>query len=460
MSVSTIHNLYAHYAHQVKLCRDALAGTPAIIKNADIYIPPLSDLSEEANAKRIRRASFDNYTSRALDGFTGLIFSKNPTHELPQKVEDLLTDIDMNKKTDIDLVQEATDEVLTTDLVGLLVDMETVDNVEPTLRILQEDKRPYITIYTAENIINWRYENNRLVMVVLKDSKQVWTTQFESEYIDTYRVLYIDEDGYYAIDLYEDETKITDAPIKPTQNNARMSHIPFYPITSNKISLYRSKPPIYDLADSNISMHKLKVDLYHSLFFTIPTPYGRGMQSKEANNIVLGSTSFQCYSSPQAELKYLEFEGQGLQHYENAIEKCEESMASLGAEFLRNNSSKVEAAETVAIRNSADRATLISVADTIGRGFLLALKECARWMNISDSEIDKMSYSLNKDYNLTKMTAQEITALTSSWLGGAITRRDLFLSLKKGEILNDDIVYDDWVESFELETNRIEDGAI
>lgn len=455
MSVSTTHNLYTHYAPQVKLCRDALDGTPAIIKNAEIYIPPLSDLSKEANDKRIRRASFDNYTSRALDGFTGLIFSKNPTHELPQKVEDLLTDIDMNKKTDIDLVQEATDEVLTTDLVGLLVDMETVYNVEPTLRILQKETRPYITNYTAENIINWRYENNRLVMVVLKDSKQVWKNMFESEYIDTYRVLYLDEDGNYAVDLYEEETKINSDPINPTQNGKKMKHIPFYPVTSNKISLYRSKPPIYDLADSNISMHRLKVDLYHSLFFTIPTPYGVGMQPKEAGDIILGSTSFHMFTNPQAALKYLEFEGQGLQHYENAIVKCEESMASLGAEFLRNNSSKVEAAETVAIRNSADRATLISVADTIGRGFLLALKECARWMNISDSEIDKMSYSLNKDYNLTKMTAQEITALTSSWLGGAITKKDLFNALKKGERIDDDVTYDDWVESFELETNRI-----
>ena len=63
-----------------------------------------------------------------------------------------------------------------------------------------------------------------------------------------------------------------------------------------------------------------------------------------------------------------------LTHYFTEMESCKQSMASLGAEFLRNNSSKVEAAETVALRSSADRATLISVADTVSRGIEIAFE--------------------------------------------------------------------------------------
>ena len=437
MSVDTTHNLYKKYINQTKLCRDVLEGTETIVKNASIYTPFLTALDDTENKIRVKRASFDNYTARALDGFTGLIFSKNPTYDLPTALNDFIYSVDLGKKSHIDLAQECTREVLATGRVGLLVDVDAEDKDKPN---------PYIAVYPTESIINWRMINNKLVMVVLKESEQVWTTQFDSEIIDIYRVLYINNDGYYEVAIYKstDENPIV---LEPKIKGKRIDYIPFVSITSDMLTINPTKPPIYDLADSNLSYHRLKVDLYHSLFFTVPTPYGTGIQKNEIEGgIQLGSSKANFFSDPQAKLAYLEFTGQGLTHYFTEMESCKQSMASLGAEFLRNNSSKVEAAETVALRSSADRATLISVADTVSRGMEIAFEYVCNWLGLSNVTL---TYSLNKDYNLVDMTAQEVTALTQSWLSGAISKRDLFEALQKGEKIDPSLTYDDWVERFE-----------
>ena len=60
-----------------------------------------------------------------------------------------------------------------------------------------------------------------------------------------------------------------------------------------------------------------------------------------------------------------------------------------------------------------------------------------------------LTYLLNKDYNLVDMTAQEVTALAQNWLSGAISRKDLFEALQKGEKIDPSLTYDDWVGRFE-----------
>lgn len=445
MGVKTTHTLYQKYQPSVKLVRDAIEGTPAIVANAKIYTPFLSALDDKANEVRIKRASFDNYTARTLDGFTGLIFSKNPKYEVPAQIENLLWNIDLNNKSHIDLMQLAASETLATGRCGLLVDMQTSNINEPIPRFMQQDSRPYVTFYPTESIINWKIENNKLVMVNLMESKQIWTSQFESEYKMVNRVLYLNENGKYTIDIYIDEEKQGDS-INPIQNGQMMDYIPFIPITADTLTIEPKKPPLFDLADSNISMHRLKIDLYHALFFTIPTAYGHGIQPNEADDIILGSTVMHTFSRPEAELKYLEFQGQGLQHYFNEIEKCKESMGALGAEFLRNSTAKVEATETVAIRNSADRATLISVADTISRGMVIALEYMAKWLGVDANNI---VYELNKDYNLNKMDAQYLAQLTTSYLSGVLSKKDLYDALIKGEVISDTLEFEEWADTLE-----------
>lgn len=108
------------------------------------------------------------------------------------------------------------------------------------------------------------------------------------------------------------------------------------------------------------------------------------------------------------------------------------------------NTGGVEAAETVARRQSGEESVLASMAATASQGLTKALQWMAMWIG----DTSPVSYSLNRDFLPQSMTAQELTALVAAWQSGAISQETLFNNLKAGEIVADS-------DTFEEEQARI-----
>ena len=461
MAVDTLHPLYDDNKDTWSFLRDSVEGSRAIKAGGKTYVPELSGQTPAEYKAMINRPSYENFTQRTLDGLTGLIFSKAPIVTAPKALEDLFDNIDAQGKPLTDLAQETVEEVETVGRVGLLVDAPSVDVTGMSAADAEAlNLRPFIKQYTTENIINWKHEtiNNEQVlsMVVLKESKDVWEDMFTNKPETFYRVLHLDENGIYTQTIYEEvvENNSTVKTYKqgeifqPRMNGKTLSYIPFVSINPASLDITPEKSPLYDLADVNLTHFKTNVDYYHGMHFTaLPTGWGAGIQKQEGDSIKLGGSEFHLFDNPQAKLEFLEFKGDGLGTLEREKEQLKQSMVILGANMLQGDKNVAEAENTVAMRSSGERATLISIADTCSRGMTRALEIMGEWLKASG----EVEYSLNRDYNLTQMSPQMITAMVSGWQMSAFTLQDIFNQWKKGEMIDESVTFEDWQSQREIE---------
>ena len=449
--VDTLHNDYTSSLTAWTYCRDVIGGDDNVKAKKTLYVPMLSEQSTTEYQAMLNRPVFEGFTQRTLDGLSGLVFSKSPTQEVSTKLESLFKNIDLDNSTLTDIAQDTVSDVLSVGRLGLLVDMASVDTQGMTAAEVELlNVRPYIKKYTTENIINWKYENINntqvLTMVVLKETKEVWSDEFTSDLVDVYRVLSLQE-GIYTVRVFEEGENgfMSSEPIYPKMNGNAMKEIPFISITPTSLTLTPEKPPLYDLAKVNMTHFKTNVDYYQCLHKLIPTPYGSGIQMEEGESIKVGTDSFLIFPDPNAKLAFLEYKGDGLGTLEREKASLKESMVTLGSNMLQSDKKVAEAENTLAIRNAGQNATLISTADTVSRGITKALQIMNAWIGGTD----EVSYRLNTDYNLTQMDAPTMTAMVNAWMSGAFSKKDLYTNLKKGELIEENKTYEEYQADIE-----------
>lgn len=460
MGVDTKHIEYKENQATWKLLRDSIAGAKQMRNGGEIYVPKLSGQNDTDYLAMTKRPPYENYVQRTLDGLTGLVFSKEPVLKAPKLLEDLKDNIDAKGKSLTDIAQEIVSEVESVGRVGILIDSPSVDVSGMTQAESESlNNRPFIRVYDTESIINWKYEtiNNKevLSMVVLAEMKDDWIDMFDNDPVTFYRVLHL-LDGVYTQSIYEEvkgtntvSYKLTQEIYQPKMNGKVLYEIPFIGITPDTLSVTPAKSPLYDLADVNLAHFKINVDYYTAMHLTAtPTGYGTGFQLPEGESMALGGSSFTILDNPDAKLSFLEYKGDGLGTLEREKKELKEAMVILGSNMLQGDKNVAESENTVAMRSSGERATLISVANTCSRGITKALELMALWLSTNE----EVSYALNTDYNLSALSPQAMHSIVEAWQLGGLTKKNMFTQFKKGEIIEEDETYEDWSNSLELES--------
>ena len=165
----------------------------------------------------------------------------------------------------------------------------------------------------------------------------------------------------------------------------------------------------------------------------------------------LGGTQVLYFPMGTEEVGFLEFNGSGLSQIANAMKEDKDSMAILGARIIAQQKNGVEAAETAKIHNSAENSVLASFANMASKVFSKMLRiylECCAGTEIAPEDV---KVKINTDYDISTMTAQELTALVALWQSRGIAKSDLFMNLKEGEILSPDRDFDEMNAEIEEE---------
>jgi len=456
MGVDTKHKLYTANETNWKFMRDCIEGDTAIKANGKTYIPSLSGQSPDDYKAYIGRPYFEGYTQRVLDGLTGLMFAKTPTVEAPTQLEALFPNFNLNGSTLTDYVQDISNENVGLGRVGALVDMGQ-DGTQ---------NRPYATVYKTETIGNWRYKNinnqNTLVMVDLEEIEQNWTDEFTAEDVVIYRVLRLTDEGIYEQHIYKPDSEQTYSItpteiITPLMNGKPLVYIPFIPFTPEKLVIEPAKPPLLDLARVNVAHFKLNVDYYQGLHMLgLGAFVAYGIQPKELDNFQVGGSTINGFTNPSAKVEVVSAGAEGFTDIRDEKQALIDSMVVLGSNMLQGDKKVAEAEATVAMRSAGQNASLISTADTISRGVTKILEIMAEWMGISG----EISYKLNTDFNLTQMSPQLLKEVIVGKTLGEIPRKVVFDTLKAGEIINDDVTFEDFETMLSEEAPIVNNSAL
>jgi hypothetical protein len=446
MPITSQHEKYIKYAPKWQRTRDVVAGQDTMRAAGERYIPKLLDQPKTEYDAMVLRTPFYNASWRTLNGYYGLVFRKPPKTVVPKNVEAYFEDVSMQSKSFMEFVKCFTLEWLMLDNCGILVDHPTAPNSAEEITLANAEAmglRPTMQIYKTEDILNWKFRkvNNKNVLsrVVLQelfvapDPNDEWVDKTEPRY----RVLDLDEANLYRVRVFrigrDQREELVEGPIYPLMNGKPLDYIPFY------FNADFEEPPMIDLIDANVCHYQVSVDYRHGVHFTaLPTPVITGVNNfnekgEEVASFYIGSTSAWVFPNAEADAKFLEFTGQGLDGIEKYVERVENWMVVLGARLLQTEKAGVEAFKTQANRQVGETSVLAQISIEISDKIKEAIKTFTRWSNSDDKDVD---FQLNREFMPVAYDAPTLLAWINGWQQGALSEAELFDLLKRGDVID------------------------
>lgn len=442
----TRHKDYMRFYDQWVACRDCVEGELAV-KGAGVkYLPQLEGQSQQDYQSYRMRASFYAAADRTVKALSGSVMRKPAEVKWVESEAILLKTIGASGEPLDLLAKETLEEMLTTGRCGLYVDAPPED----------ADGVPYVAVYYAENITNWRWGRDSagrkaLQTVVLKEevNEPDPSDDFKEVSVTQYRRLLL-KGGVYAVEVWRSRIRkgvngggdelewYLYQEITPARRGGKtFNYIPFLIAGGTGLNGKLEKPPILDLVMVNLSHYRNSADLEHGLHFTaLPTAWAAGFDSNGAM-MKIGSQTAWVSEAPNAKAGYLEFTGAGLRAIEDRLLGKQQYMAILGARLLEDQKRDGEAADTVRLRHSSEHSVLSNVAQNCSIALTQTLRWVADWLGKAPADPADIEVELNTDFNTIGLDSMLLSALLTAVQAGYLSWDTFIYNVKRGELLPD-----------------------
>ncbi len=449
---------YIYHAQDWRTVRDCLLGERHIHERGDAYLPRLSVRKDARALARYEaykaRGRFLQITARTLAGWTGAIFRKQPQIEVPASMEPVRSDADLCGSTMAAFARSVVEEVLTTGRAGALVDHQK-----------KAGGRPYVVLFRAEEVIDWSYLVDdgvrKLARVVLeRRSLSPAVSLLGTESCDERRELLL-QDGVYTVTVWRRETSKGRAgewqPAETSTPTVRGKTLDFIPFVffgpTDRPGVEVQQGPLLSIARLNVHHYVRMADLGNILHAAAqPTPYVTGAKlSAKGEGIEYGSGVFLEIDNPGAKLGMLEPTGAGIEAIERDAKEIKSEAAALGASYLTPPKREAETAEAVELKNSDASSPLAALVDAVSTRMTLVLEYLAMWSGVDPASI---AFLLNKDFDKTSLTPDQIRVLSEMLIEGSITPEVFAKKLHDAEFLPADKRPEEFQQEIEANMDR------
>lgn len=460
--------------YQYDIIRDCIDGSRNVKNKREIYLPqPNTHDPEEYRVKRyisyVARAVFYNVTRRTLYGLVGQVFLQEPVIEVPPLLDPVVKDANGSGVSLKQLAKAVQSYVVAYGRSGVLADYPKTDG--PATRAQQQagEIRPTITAYAPWNIINWRTitRGSRVLLslVVLKEEYDKSDDGFEAETATQYRVLKL-VNNVYTVEIWREGIgsggfmPIAEETVTPTDARGNLlDEIPFMFVGAENNDPEPDAPPLYDIADLNIAHYRNSADYEESVFMLgQPTPWFAGLTQDWVDNVMKGTVALGSragISLPVGGTTGL-LQAQPNTLAKEAMDTKERQMVALGAKLVEQKSVQRTAEEA-----SQDKASETSSLATMTENVNSAMQWVLEWCGIfsgavtvredaKDSENKKIRFELNTEFEISKLSSEQIRMVIESWVKEAITTDEMRHRLRQtGLAFEDKKKYDAWVKTEE-----------
>ena len=268
MAVDSKNGLYQENIDRWQMMNDVCDGARAVKKATTKYLPYNFDCdsSTESNDRYcafLSRAVFYPVTKDTLNNNVGLAFSEDPEFE-PDGMDFLKSNADGAGTSIYQLNQKALGLLLKHGRGGFFVDYPKTENGATRADVEQRGIRPTVSLYDATQIINWRVTKyggvfKTSLIVLFEKSLQVDPQdEFTDKEVKTYRVLRLDDNQKYNVQVYTDATgeMVAGEVFYPKRNGSDWDFIPFIPIGSQVNDFSIDEIPLEALAEINLAHYR------------------------------------------------------------------------------------------------------------------------------------------------------------------------------------------------------------
>lgn len=416
--------------------RDAYKGEKAVKTKRDVYLPMTSNqiadgalasidsAGSRAYNSYLLRARFPNYTREAIQMAIGMMHSQPAQIQVPKSMEKIVSSKGESLQH---LLRRINVEQLITGRVGVMADLPTSPEIGRDL--------PYLTIYSAERIINWddgaaeQLIPQTLNMVVLDETESVRKNIFDWETKTKYRVLLMgtpelnQSSGTYVQGVFEEKDFAPSLLRPPSWRGRTLNKIPFVIINSADLTNDVDEPPLLDLGSLCMAIYRGEADYRQNLFMQgQDTLVVIGGNFDEDEKVKVGAGT-RIDLPMGADAKYIGVQSSGLPEQREAQERLEARASSMGAQTLDTTSRQRESGDSLRIRIAARTADLTQIVDVGAQGLEDILKICAEWMGEDPNEVKIVP---NHEFGEAELSGQNMVEIsTARNLGWPITARSM-----------------------------------
>jgi hypothetical protein len=224
------------------------------------------------------------------------------------------------------------------------------------------------------------------------------------------------------------------------------------------LDLKPETPPLMGVARACIAHYQLNADYRLQLYMSgqetlflhnvekAPTAIGAG--------VVVSLQASDGTKDTRAE--YVGPSGVGIDAHVTAMDREQMAAVKSGAQLFDNTPRGQESGEARRLRFSAETATLTSIVGASAMILERTLKQAAIMSGANPDEV-----FVKPPANLLegRLDAQELTALVTSWTGGAISYETLYENLQRGRIASTERTAEDEARLIEAELPNADEGV-
>lgn len=417
MKVATCYRDNLHYWKMIRCFVEGKDNIQDYLR--EINIMDKSQENIERNKQYKDGAIYLNVAARTRNALVGAIFRKDASVEVPPQIEYMLENADGNNSSIFQVSKEAIKNLIEIGRHGMLVDFpkNNGETLEQTINL-----KAKICNYKAESIVDWETDDNRLVMVKLKEDET------------KYRLLKL-KDGYYIQEVYKDE-QLTEVIEPKIFDGRRLDFIPFIFIGSETNTSNIQTMPLLDIVRVSKGHYQNSAD-YEELLNLIGQPtLAATVPNKQWFDEMMPDGRYNIGSRglvPLPENGTAQIlQVSPTQVHQEAMKHKEEQMVMIGARLISSGQA-AETAEAVKMRYSGENSVLDNLSQNASEAIEFCLECCCLFMG---GDITKVKFELNREYFDTTMTAQEIMAYIQLADRGDIAQYDLRKKLRKTGLLD------------------------
>lgn len=349
-----------------------LAGTEAMRAAGTAYLPQHENEKHQRYRDRLESTTLKNTSALTLDSWVGRPFSDPVVidEEIPSPLVEDMDDVDLQGNNVSVFCREWFKEGLSKAFAHVLVD-HPQRRGDQAVRTLADDRRenlrPYWSLIRPENLIFASADvvNGREVLTHVRIHEvEVMRDGFAE--IEVERIRVFDRvtgmaDGREDVGVFF-STWIKRRDAKKGENEwtlemppQRMDidEIPLVTFYADRKGLMIGKSPLEDLVDLNIEHWQSRSDQRSILTMgRFPMLAVSGLDSDEAETVVVGPKQVLATESDKAKWYYVEPTGKAIEAGEKDLDRLERCMAEYGADFLRKRESGATA--TARVLDSAE----------------------------------------------------------------------------------------------------------
>ena len=428
-SLSHLHPDHVTFSPYWQQMADTLAGE-SVIKSKGVEYLPMTDgmlklpttLRNEIYETYKSRAVFLNFVEETGESILGMM-DRKPAHiVLPPKLEPYLSQMTTDGLGIRELLKLVNRHQIYKGRVGLLPD------------IAEGGKIPFVSVFSAEAILNWASEyinGEEVLSFVALDQSGPALVDGVWEDVEEYLVLLM-KDGVYCQYTCNDTGHITPNPPEgtdltlPSIAGKTLNFIPFVFANARDNTTDVLKPPLMEISNISLAAYRQDADYRSALYFAgQPTLTAVGVRKDEVENAVIGSQSLLFSENKDAKFGYAETSGNSLSASKQALDDLKAEANKRSVALMEQGVESGAALE----QRSASKTANINTIVTAGKRAIEKLLECiCVWSGIDGSEI---VIEPNTDFIHDNLTAADLVSLmTAKNLGAPIALESVHAWMK------------------------------